>query len=114
MPGTDLIEYAPGLAKPNRLLLTDMYRKADFNVTNFDRVTAQAVLVEGTWGSGVLTFTASQNGRDFSAFATPVRLSADGFTVDIDTKGFNFLRAAMTTAGSSSSYIDLFVKGWTG
>jgi hypothetical protein len=53
------------------LLLTDLYRKADFNVTNFDRVTAQAVLVEGTWGSGVLTFTASQNGRDFSAFATP-------------------------------------------
>ena len=112
MPAFDLTEITPTNAKPDRLLLTDLYRKADYDVAEFSRVTAQAVLVAGTWGSGVVTFYASMNGRDFSAFATPVRLSADGFTADIDTRGFNYLRAVMTTAGSSSSYIDLFIKGW--
>lgn len=112
MPGVDLTELYEGQIKANRLDLADVAgRAAIFDVRDFDQVVIQAAVL-GSWGSGVVTVERSSNGVTWAACASAVTFGADGFSASIETKSSEYLRARVTTAGSSGNYVDLSVKGW--
>lgn len=92
------------------------FARADFKLDNLgnqilidctgaNAVSIQATVIEGAWGSAVLTVERSNTGDplEWYALSTPVTINSDGITDIIPTT--NYLRVYVTTAGSANDRV---------
>jgi hypothetical protein len=91
----------------HRLQLNLLDNAVEWDVAGTDGTEVQAEIAVGAWGSAVLTYERSNDGRVWRGLETAVTQSSAGFSGHLYLVGVRKLRARVSTVAGADAEADL-------
>lgn len=87
--------------------INDTTTKVRIDVVDSARLSIQAVLATGVWGSAVVTLKRTLDGKTLLGLGTPITITADGITDGFDVSDLKEIVLEVTTASLGPATVDI-------